>query len=208
MARKRQEPVEEATAHLEDEEGPPREDEVHDEDFQFALRELLAGYEPVLAEELERARDPERLKKDALERPPSCEDELALADRIFERFVTDEVSLRLMTPEALHQLGPVEEWTWCLRHIRCCIIFGWLVCRGPRTFRSFNYYLWRYWLCVRQALGDAPGDRPPTDEEREDFTALVHALAGAYEPYSDRPACDRRVPARPARRDHRREDRL
>jgi len=183
VARQRNEPEEGAAVQPEDEDGPPRDDEVHDEDFQFVLKELLAGYEPVLAEELERARDPERLKKEALEHPPSCEDERALANRIFERFVTEEVSLRLLTPEARQQLGSVEEWRWCLRHIRCCIIFGWLVCRGPRTFRSFNYYLWRYWLCVRQTLGDAPGDRPPTDEEREDFTALVRALAGAYQPY-------------------------
>jgi hypothetical protein len=183
VARKRDEPEDEPQARLEDEEGPPTEEEVHDEDFQFALKELLAAYEPVLAEELERARDPERLKREALERPPTCDEELALANRIFDKFVTEDVALRLLPPEGRQQLGPVEEWRWCLGHIRCCIIFGWLVCRGPRTFRSFNYYLWRYWLCVRRVLGDAPIDRPPTQEERDDFASIVETLAVAYKPY-------------------------
>src|SRR5437764_1378314 len=65
---------------------------------------------------------------------------------------------------------------------RCCIIFGWLICRGPRTFRAFAYYLHRYWICVRQALG-TPVSSPPTAEERQDFQTLVQALAGAYRPY-------------------------
>ena len=43
MARQRNEPEEGAAAHLKDEDGPPRDDEVHDEDFQFVLKELL-GY--------------------------------------------------------------------------------------------------------------------------------------------------------------------
>jgi hypothetical protein len=44
------------------------------------------------------------------------------------------------------------------------------------------YYLYRYWLCVRQAVG-TPVAQPPTDEERKDFETLVVALAGAYKPY-------------------------
>ena len=35
-------------------------------------------------------------------------------------------------------------------HLRCCIIFGWLLCRGPRTFAGSSYYLYRYWRCVRE----------------------------------------------------------
>src|SRR5262245_48334360 len=120
----------------------PSDDErdIHDEDFQFALKALLAAYEPVLAEELDRARDPERLEKEALGNPPGCEDEFALADRIFDAFLTDEVAVRLLPPEARELLGDIERWRWCLRHIRCCVIFGWLVCRGQRTFRGFSWY--------------------------------------------------------------------
>ncbi len=157
-------------------------EEIHNEDFQFVLRELLGAYQPILQEELERAKAPERLKKEALEKPPSCEDELALANRIFERFFTEEVAVRLLPEEGRKLLDPVDRWRWCLRHIRCCIIFGWLVCRGPRTFRAFIYYLYRYWICVRQALG-TPVSSPPTPEQRQDFQTLVQALAGAYKPY-------------------------
>ena len=114
------------------------EEEIHDDDFQFALKELLAAYEPILAEELERAREPERLKQEALEHPPSCEDEFQLAERIFDRFFTEDVAVRLLPAEGRRLLGPIEEWRWCLRHIRCCIIFGWLVCRGQRTFRGYQ----------------------------------------------------------------------
>jgi hypothetical protein len=182
MARERKQPEAE----------PPREErsevlddeqEIHDEDFQFALKELLAAYEPILAEELDRARAPEQLKKEALERPPSCEDQFELAARIFDRFFTEDVAVRLLPPEGRQLLGAIEEWRWCLRHIRCCIIFGWLVCHGQRTFRGFSWYLFRYWLCVRRALDEEISEHTLTDEQRSDFQTLVGALAGAYRPY-------------------------
>src|SRR6266511_1246140 len=182
MARERRRP-EEGEARVEGAEVRGDEEEIRDEDFQFALKELLAAYEPLLSEDLERARAPEELQKEALEHPPTCEDELQLAERIFDRFFTEEVAQRLLPAEGREQLGPIEQWQWCIRHIRCCIIFGWLVCRGPRTFRAFGYYLFRYWLCVRRALGDAPIERPLNDAEREDFASLLRALAGAYKPY-------------------------
>ncbi len=174
-----------------DKEKPPEEEElsaeeqadIHDEDFQFALRALLDAYQPILKEDLERAKDPEKLKKEAEENPPDCEEELALANRIFEAFFTEEVAVRLLPEEGRKLLGPIDRWRWCFLHLRCCMIFGWLVCRGPRTFRGFVYYLYRYWLCVRRALGMAPDDRPLTDEEREDFATLVRTFAGAYKPY-------------------------
>ena len=159
----------------------PEEAELQDQDFQFVLRELLGSYQPILEEELKRAGAPEQLEKDALT-PPSCEDEIALGNRIFERFFTEEVAVRLLPEEGRRQLGPVEQWRWCFRHIRCCLLFGWLVCRSPRTFRGFSYYLYRYWRCVREAL-DRPVSSPPTPAEREDFQTLVQALAGAYKPY-------------------------
>ncbi|MCZ7627031.1 MAG: hypothetical protein M5R38_15810 [Candidatus Methylomirabilis sp.] len=62
---------------------PIEHEEIHDEDFQFVLRELLNAYRPILEEELSRASAPERLKEEAEKKPPSCEDELALANRIF-----------------------------------------------------------------------------------------------------------------------------
>ena len=180
MSRARKETPEEEPAGADEQETD--EQELQDEDFRFALRELLAAYEPVLAEELERARAPEQLEEEARKHPPSCEDEFELAARIFDRFFTEEVAERLLPQEGRQQLGSIEEWRWCLRHIRCCIVFGWLVCRGPRTFRAFNYYLYRYWRCVRQAL-DVPLGETLTDEDRRDFTTLVEALATAYRPY-------------------------
>jgi hypothetical protein len=182
MARQRKEPPEEESPGATGEESDGDEQELEDDDFQFVLTELLAAYEPVLAEELERARAPERLKQEAREHPPSCEDEFELAGRIFDRFFTEEVAQRLLPKESRQQLGSIEEWRWCLRHIRCCIIFGWLVCRGPRTFRAYNYYLYHYWRCVRQAL-DVPVGESLTPEEHADFTTLVEALATAYRPY-------------------------
>ena len=116
---------------------PIEQDEIHNEDFQFVLKELLSAYQPILEEDLERAREPEQLKKEAEEKPPSCDDELALANRIFEKFLTEEVAVRLLPAAGRELLGPIDRWRWCLLHIRCCIIFGWLVCRGPRTFRAF-----------------------------------------------------------------------
>jgi hypothetical protein len=161
---------------------PTEHDEIHDPDFQFVLKALLGAYEPILEEELKRAKAPERLKEEAEKKPPNCEDELALANRIFDKFLTEEVAQRLLPPEGRKLLGSIEGWRWCWLYIRCCIIFGWLVCRAPRTFRGFSYYLHRYWLCVRETLG-RPVGHPPTPEERQDFQTLVQALAGAFKPY-------------------------
>jgi hypothetical protein len=174
-------PDSEITSHSAETKASERE-EIHSEDFQFVLKHLLDVYKPILEEDLRRANAPEELKKEAEARPPSCEDELELANRIFDKFVTEEVAVRLLPEEGRKQLGPIENWRWCFLHIRCCIIFGWLLCRRQRTFRAFAYYLYRYWLCVRQVLG-TPISHPPTAEEREDFQVLVKALASAYKPY-------------------------
>ena len=157
-------------------------DEIHNEEFQFVLKHLLAGYQPVLEEDLKRAKAPEELKKEAEASPPSCEDELAFANRIFDKFVTEGVAMRLLPKEGRKQLGAIESWRWCLQHIRCCIIFGWLVCRGPRTFRAWAYYVYQYWLCMRRSL-DTPVADPPTEDQRQDFRTLIEALAVAYKPY-------------------------
>ena len=79
MARARKEPGGDESAREQEDVGNEELDkELGDEDFQFALKELLAAYEPILAEELERAQAPERLEQEAREHPPSCEDEVEL----------------------------------------------------------------------------------------------------------------------------------
>jgi hypothetical protein len=155
-----------------------------DDDFHFVLGELLNAYKPVLAADLQRAESPDALIKDALANPPSCEDEFNQALALFERFSSEEVAQRLLPADVREQLGSIERWRWCLLHLRCCIVFGWLMCRGPRSFRGSSYYLYRYWRCVREVLG-APVANPPTAAERADFNQLVKALAEAYKPYLD-----------------------
>jgi hypothetical protein len=168
-----------ATAAADDDSNEPLDD-----DFHFVLGELLNAYKPVLSADLQRAESPDVLIKDALANPPSCEDEFNQAMALFERFGSEEVAQRLLPADVREQLGAVERWRWCLLHLRCCIVFGWLMCRGPRTFRGSSYYLWRYWRCVREVLG-APVANPPTAVERADFNQLVKALAEAYKPYLD-----------------------
>ncbi len=161
---------------------PLDQEEIRNEDFQFVLKELLSAYQPILEEDLKRAQSPDELTNEAEKNPPNCNDEFAMANRLFDRFVNEQVALRLLPPEGRELMGPIEQWRWCFLHIRCCIIFGWLVCRAPRTFRAFNYYLYKYWICVRQVLG-TPVSNPLTPEERQDFQTLSNALAVAYKPY-------------------------
>src|SRR5271157_3581131 len=153
--------------------------ELDNPDFQDVLKALLAAYQPILEQQLNLAKNPQELRKEAQSDPPNCTDEFAEANALFGKFLTDDVALRLIPEEKRAQLGPIENWRWCLQHIRCCIIFGWLVCRGPRTFRAWAYYVYQYWLCVRQALG-TPVANPPTEEQRNDFRILIAALAEAY----------------------------
>lgn len=158
--------------------------EIHSEDFQAVLRALLAAYEPWLQEELRHAKSPEELKKEAEGKDPNCEEEVTRAQRLFEPFLTEEVVTRLLGPEGREVMGPVKNWHWCFDHLRCCLIFGWLVCRGPRTFRAFAYYLYRYFRCVRGLRqADTAGNLEAAAEQRRDFQKLIEALAGAYKPY-------------------------
>ncbi len=162
--------------------GATQDREPEDEDFRFALRELLAACQPLLEEDLRRAQAPDQLEAEEQAHPPNCEDEIALGERIFGKFLSEDVAMRLLPPEGRRLLGPIERWRWCLSHVRCCLIFGWLICRGCKTFRAAAYYVYRYWICVRQAL-DAPVHTPLTEEERHDFQTLIQALAAAYRPY-------------------------
>ena len=153
------------------------------EDFRFVLDAFLKAYRPILEDELKLASSANALI-DAAKNPPTCADEIQLAHKLFEPFFTKEVALRLLSDQGRTVLGASSEWALCYRRLLCCLIFGWLVCRGPRTFRGFSYYLYEYWLCVRRAL-DHPVSVPPTIEEKRDFATLLKVLASAYRPVID-----------------------
>jgi hypothetical protein len=155
----------------------------NDPQFQTVLRALVDAYRPILEEDLKRAGDLAALTAEAEKAPPDCEAELAAAERLFANVADEKVALALLPAQARELLGPVERWRWCLLHIRCCIIFGWLLCRRPRSFRLSAYYLYRYWLCVRRVLGLPVTPGKLSDSERRDLTLLVTALAKAYRPY-------------------------
>lgn len=165
-----------------DQESPEMEPEFKDKDFQAVLEALLNAYRPFLEKELERAKSAAALEKEAEEKPPDCDQEIALADSLFDPFLTREVASSLLGPQAREVLGPFEQWSWCWRHVICCLKFGWLLYRA-RTFRAASYYLYRYWFCVRQSLGIAPIDRDLTEEERADLETLTTALAEVYKSY-------------------------
>lgn len=166
----------------EDEHSPPTAEELNDPDFQAGLRALVEAYQGMLEQDLKRAHDTKALTAEAVGSVEACEDEVTAAGRIFHAFATEEIAVRVLPAEARELLGPPERWRWCLLHIRCCLIFGWLICRRPRTFRAFIYYLYRYWLCVRQVIG-RPVSNPLTAEERNDLQTLVALAAQAYKPY-------------------------
>ena len=152
-------------------------------EFQQVLEALVGVYRPILEEDLQRANDLQALAKEACQQEPDCEAEIAMAQRLFSRFADEKTTLALLPAQARELLGPTDNWRWCLLHIRCCIIFGWLLCRRPRSFRLSAYYLYRYWLCVREVLGTpvTPGKLSAT--ERKDLDTLIGALAKAYRPY-------------------------
>ncbi|MDH4050171.1 MAG: hypothetical protein OEU93_01245 [Rubrivivax sp.] len=154
-----------------------------DPEFRFVLQSLVDAYRPILEEDLKRAGDLDALAKEADTAPPDCEAELAAAERLFKGFVDEKVAMALLPAQARELLGPVDRWRWCLLHIRCCIVFGWLLCRRPRSFRLSAYYLYRYWLCVRRVLGTPVTPGQLTAAEQKDLATLVDALARAYKPY-------------------------
>lgn len=156
--------------------------EFDDADFQLVLRALLAAYQPILEQQLTLIKNPQELQKQAQAGGQGGAGEFAQALALFENFLTEDVALRLLPPQARALLGPIEEWRWCFLHIRCCLVFGWLACRWPRSFRGFAYYLYEYWKCVRQVVGNPVAD-PPTADQRRDFDTLVNLLATAFKPY-------------------------
>jgi hypothetical protein len=113
------------------------------------------------------------------ETTPAAQDDVAAAAAVAERLFSEETALRFLPESAAQVLGPIDEWRWCLQYVRCCWIFGFLVCRGCRDYRTLNYYLYRYWLCVRQVMA---GGREVeiTREDREDFEKLSAAMGAEY----------------------------
>jgi hypothetical protein len=156
--------------------------ELNNPDFQVALKSLLAAYQPILEEQLNLVKNPQDLQKQVQTGQPTAAEEFAEAHALFEKFLTEDVAQRLLPAQAKELLGPVEQWRWCYEHIICCLVFGWLVCRWPRTFRGYAYYLYEFWKCVRQVIGE-PVSNPPTEEEGRDFDTLVKILAEAFKPY-------------------------
>jgi hypothetical protein len=160
----------------------PAAPELNNPDFQLVLKALLAAYQPVLEQQLALVKNPQELQKQEQAAQPRCADEFAEAYALFRKFLTEDVAQRLLPAQARELLGPIDQWRWCYEHILCCLVFGWLVCRWPRTFRGYAYYLYEYWKCVRQVVG-TPVNDPPTEEQRGDFETLVNILAGAFKPY-------------------------
>ncbi len=161
---------------MSDKSGPASND-----DLEFVLKSFLNAYRPTLERELKLTESAPALIQASKDHPPTCDDEIKLARALFERFFTQDVATRLLPDQGRVVFGNPDQWAWCYRHILCCLVFGWLVCRGPRTFRGFGYYLYRYWRCVREALGH-PVSSPPTIDEKRDFATLVRILAAAYAP--------------------------
>jgi len=161
----------------------PTPAELNNPDFQAGLRALLAVYQPILEQQLNLAKNPEELQKQAQAiATRTCAQEFEEAYKMFGKFLNEDTAIRLLPPQARELLGPIDRWRWCLQHILCCLVFGWLVCRWPRTFRGYAYYLYEFWRCVREVIGN-PISNPPTEEQRRDFDTLVKILAEAYKPY-------------------------
>src|SRR5438128_1627966 len=108
---------------------PGSGDDPQDPEFRAALAALLAAYEPILNEDLNLARSPDKVRD--VGDGPDCEAEIALAQQIFGKFWNEQVAVSILPPDAREKIGPIDRWRWCFLHIRCCMIFGWLLCRGP-----------------------------------------------------------------------------
>src|SRR5512134_3575692 len=108
-----------ADPDIPDDDSPLTPGEIDDAPFKAALDALLAAWQPFFEQELQRAKDPERLKKEALAQADDCEAEVAFAEKLFERFSAPEIAIRLLPPEAQALVGPIQQSSWCIRHIRC-----------------------------------------------------------------------------------------
>ena len=87
--------------------------ELNSPDFQVVLKALLAAYQPILEQQLNLAKNPQELQKEAGSQPPTCDDEFAEANALFGKFLSDDVALRLIPEKNRAQIGPIENWRWC-----------------------------------------------------------------------------------------------
>src|SRR5271169_3222524 len=86
---------------------PPPSGEINNPDFQFVLKALLAVYQPILEEQLNLAKSPEDLEKQAQQKPLNAKEEFRQASLFFEKFLTEDVALRMIPNETVCDLiGP------------------------------------------------------------------------------------------------------
>ena len=110
------------------EKAPPAVTEANNPDLQAALKALLGVYQPILEQQLSLAKNADELQKQAQAAASrTCAEEFAEAYAMFSKFLTEETTSRLLPAKAKELLGPIDQWRWCLQHILCCMVFGWLV---------------------------------------------------------------------------------
>jgi hypothetical protein len=76
----------------------PAAPELNNPDFQFVLKALLAAYQPILEQQLNLAKDPEALQKEAQHHPPTAPTNSPWRMPCFENFST-----RTSPSECFHQ---------------------------------------------------------------------------------------------------------
>src|SRR5215470_11111966 len=77
---------------------------LQDQDFQAVLNSFLTAYKPILEHELSVAESAATLIKESKAHPPTCDEEIALAVKLFERFYTK------MLPFKCFQRRAVQLW--------------------------------------------------------------------------------------------------
>src|SRR5580658_11024145 len=72
---------------------------VSNQDFKYVLDSLLDAYRPILEQELRTAQSAESLLQASEAIPPTCADEIATAQKLFNKFFTPEIATRLLPVE-------------------------------------------------------------------------------------------------------------
>jgi hypothetical protein len=68
-----------------------------------------------------------------------------------------------------------------LPHLRSSALFGWLCGRSQRSFRTFIYYAYRYWLSLRQAKVAGPDVNSFVRTAITAYATAPHTSASAEE---------------------------
>src|SRR5271168_5316501 len=82
----------------------PGASELNNPDFQFVLKAFLAAYEPILEQQLKLANDPAKLEKEAESSSSNLNNDMAQANEIFAKFLTDDVARRMLPSEVREKL--------------------------------------------------------------------------------------------------------